>query len=283
MLITVLKKYKITPKKSLGQNFLNNPEAVNKLISFIDPSEEDVFIEIGSGLGALTFPLARKVKKVFAFETDNKLIKISEELKQDLKNIEFINQDILRLDIGEFIEGHFPAGEKARVAGNLPYYISTPILFQLLKIKSYVKDITVMLQKELAMRLMAGTNSRDYGSLTIFFQVFADIKTGFEIEGSSFYPAPDVDSTVIKIIPLPEPRIDISDYEMFSKLVKTSFAQRRKTLKNNMKNLDEIKKNPQLIDSLFSFSGINPGARAESLSVFEFKKLYDALMKIRCI
>ena len=281
MLITVLKKYKITPQKSLGQNFLNNPEAVNKLIAFIDPSDKDVFIEIGSGLGTLTFPLARKVKKVFAFETDSRLIKVSEELKQDLKNIEFINQDILGLDLEEFIAGHLQPGEKARVAGNLPYYISTLILFQLLKIKSYVKDITVMLQKELAMRIVANPNTRDYGSLTVFFQVFTDIKIGFEVRRDSFYPEPEVDSIIIKIIPLSKPRIDLSDYDLFLKLVKTSFAHRRKTLKNNLKNLDEIKKDPQLIHSLFSSSGIDPGARAEALSIFEFKKLYDALMEIR--
>jgi len=277
---SVLRKNKITPKKSLGQNFLNSPEVLNNILNFINPSENDIFIEIGSGIGTLTSPLSKKVKKVFAIETDSKLIKVAKELEQDLKNVEFINQDILALNLEHFIKNCLLPGEKVRVTGNLPYYISTPILFELLKVKKYVSDIIIMLQKELALRLLAKPKNKSYGSLTVLLQTYTDIESGFEVSRTCFYPQPKVDSIIIKIIPLAKPRINIYDYNLFSKLVKTSFAHRRKTLKNNLKNLDEIKKNPQLLDGLFDSSGIDPRLRAEALSLFEFKKLYDALLEM---
>lgn len=277
---SILKNNKITLKKSLGQNFLNNNDILKNLISFINPLENDIFLEIGSGIGTLTFPLCRKAKKVFAIETDRRLIAVAEELKQESDNIEFIKQDILKTDLEDFFDNRLSPGEKTRVTGNLPYYISTPILFELLKVKRYVSDIIIMLQKELAARILAEPGTKDYGSLTVLLQTYADIKVGFEVKRTCFYPQPKVDSAVIKITPLPAPRIEIKDYDLFSKLVKTSFAQRRKTLRNNLKNLDEVKKSPHLIDMLLSSSGIDPELRAETLSVFDFKKLYDSLLEI---
>ena len=280
-LSSILKKNNITLKKSLGQNFLNDNDILKKIISFICPSGNEIFLEIGSGIGTLTFPLCRKAKKVFAIETDRRLIAVAEKLKQESDNIEFIRDDILKIDLEHFLKKKLALQEKIRVTGNLPYYISTPILFELLKVKRYIKDIIIMLQKELAERILAKPGTKDYGSLTVLLQTYADIKVGFEVKRTCFYPQPKVDSTVIEIIPLPAPRIEIENYNLFSKLVKTSFAQRRKTLRNNLKNLDEVKKDPHLIDRLLSSSGIDPGLRAEALSVFDFKKLYDALSKIK--
>ncbi len=278
-LSSILKKNKITLKKSLGQNFLNNNDILNKIISFIGPSENEIFLEIGSGIGTLTFPLCRNAKKVFAIETDRRLIAVAEELKQESDNVEFIRDDILKIDLEDFFKKELSLHEKIRVTGNLPYYISTPILFELLKVKKYIKDIIIMLQKELAERILAKPGTKDYGSLTVLLQTYADIEPGFEVKKTSFYPRPKIDSEIIKITPLSEPRINIEDYHLFSRLVKTSFSQRRKTLRNNLKNLDEAKKHPHIIDRILNSSGIDPELRAEALSVFDFKKLYDALIE----
>ena len=274
-----LKKNKIVLKKSLGQNFLNNHETLDNLLTYINPTEKDIFIEIGSGIGSLTFPLSRKVKKIYAVETDRNLLKISEKLGEAFENIEFINQDILKLGLEQFIKCKLRDGEKVRITGNLPYYISTPILFELLKVRKYVRDVIIMLQKELAMRMLAHPGTRDYNALTVFLQLYTDIELGFEVKRTCFYPQPKVDSTVVKIIPLARPRVDIDDSYLFEKIVKTCFAHKRKTLKNNLKKINGLTKNFNIIDSIFGELSMNPEIRAEDLSVFDFKRLYDILIE----
>jgi 16S rRNA (adenine1518-N6/adenine1519-N6)-dimethyltransferase len=251
-------------KKHLGQNFLYDPMILDNIIRAAGLSGEDTVVEIGPGPGKLTRKLAESVKKLIAIELDPELY---EKLKGDFiayRNVEIIHADAMKFpfeDIGEF-----------KVVANIPYYITTPIIFRLLDAKKYLKSMTLTIQKEVAERIVAHPGGKDYGVLTIMVQYFAQAELMFIIPKEAFRPIPKVDSAVVHIKILERPRVLVRDEKMFFRLVRTAFSQRRKTLSNSLKGLGE-----GVRDVMIS-AGIDPQRRPETLSLEEFAKLSDYLV-----
>ena len=221
-------KNKIPIKKSWGQNFLIDPNTISNIIDLIDPRKEDIILEIGPGHGALTYKLTKQCKELYAVEIDPLLCK--ELNKKKLDNLILFNEDILKWDYNN------KKNEKIKIAGNLPYYISSPIIFKFLKY-DYWESMTIMLQKEVAERIVSKYNTKNYSRISIMCQTFCEVKYETNISKNSFHPIPKVDSAIIKLIKN-KSDINIKDY---SSLIKKSFSQRRKTLKNNLKKHIDLK------------------------------------------
>ena len=263
-------------KKRLGQNFLINGEIIQDIIEFANISPEDTILEIGPGVGFVTEQLIKHAKKVIAVELDEEAIK---ELKKlNAPNLEIIHNDILKTDISSLCE------EKVKVVANIPYYITSPIIAHLLgevddldnKNRAHIKDIILMVQEEVARRMVANENSqgKQYGLLTILSQFWADVKILKLVGRKSFFPAPKVNSALVKLDVKTEPRLKLTDYTHFRKTVKAGFAQRRKNIKNCLLNAGFPKEN--VIKSLNEL-GIDENTRGEKLSIETFGKLSELL------
>ena len=252
-------------KKHLGQNFLFDPLILDNIIQASGLSGEDTVVEIGPGPGRLTRKLAEIVKRLIAIELDPELY---ERLKGDFiayRNVEIIHADALKFP--------FETIGKFKVVANIPYYITTPIIFRLLEAREYLQSMTLTTQKEVAERIAAEPGGKDYGVLTIMIQYFAQAELMFIIPKEAFRPVPKVDSAVVHMKILERPSVMVRDEKMFFRLVRTAFSQRRKTLSNSLKGIsDNIK------DVLLQ-SGIDPQRRPETLSLEEFARLSDALSK----
>ena len=223
----------VKAKKYLGQNFLNSEDVLNKIVRSLEIKENDFFIEIGAGTGVLTRELVRAGAQVAAVETDESLVRILREDFSGNPDIEIVKADILKLDLTEYEE----RGEALRIAGNIPYYITSPILFKILDNRDFVKDATLMIQKEVGERLTAEPGNKIYGIPTVLFNQFADVKKLFYVSRNCFSPRPDVDSVVINISFLEKPRYFLKNEEFFKKLVKQAFGQRRKMLRNTLRSI----------------------------------------------
>lgn len=263
-------------KKRLGQNFLINGETIQDIIEFANISPDDTVLEIGPGVGFVTEQLIKHAKKVIAVELDEEAIK---ELKKlDAPNLEIIHNDILKTDISSLSEG------KVKVVANIPYYITSPIIAHLLgevddlenKNRACITDIILMVQEEVARRMVANENSqgKQYGLLTILSQFWADVKILKLVGRKSFYPAPKVNSALVKLDVKTEPRLKLSDYTHFRKTVKAGFAQRRKNIKNCLLNAGFPKES--VIKALNEL-GIDENTRGEKLSIEMFGKLSELL------
>ncbi len=270
----IRKKYGFHNTKSLGQNFLADKGVIDSIIEAASIDPEDLVIEIGPGLGVLTQREAELAKKVYAIELDRDLIPILNDLLKSYDNVEIIHGDILKTDVKALIEG---AGcEKTRIVGNLPYYITTPIIMQLLEKKVGAESITIMLQKEVAERITAEPGGRTYGALSVAVQYYAEVVTVAQAPSHMFVPAPKVDSTVLRLDIRKNPAVEVKDEEFFFKVVKAAFGQRRKTLINSISgggfNKDKVKE-------VFEKIGMEGNRRAETLSLEEFADLADGLME----
>jgi len=252
-------------KKHLGQNFLFDPLILDNIIQASGLSGEDTVVEIGPGPGRLTRKLAEIVKRLIAIELDPELY---ERLKGDFiayRNVEIIHADALKFP--------FETIGKFKVVANIPYYITTPIIFRLLEAREYLQSMTLTTQKEVAERIAAEPGGKDYGVLTIMIQYFAQAELMFIIPKEAFRPVPKVDSAVVHMKILERPSVMVRDEKTFFRLVRTAFSQRRKTLSNSLKGIsDNIK------DVLLQ-SGIDPQRRPETLSLEEFARLSDFLSK----
>jgi 16S rRNA (adenine1518-N6/adenine1519-N6)-dimethyltransferase len=252
-------------KKHLGQHFLSDPSILNDIIHAADLSGEDTVVEIGPGPGRLTRILSERVKRLVAIELDPALYG---RLKGDFiayRNVEIIQGDALKFPfetIGAF-----------KVVANIPYYITTPIIFRLLEAKKFLRSMTLTIQKEVAERIVAQPGGRDYGVLTIMIQYVAEPDLKFIIPKEAFRPMPKVDSAVIHMKILEHPSVILEDEKIFFRLVKAAFAQRRKTLSNSLKGFRED------MTGILVSSGIDPQRRPETLSIGEFARLSDALAK----
>jgi 16S rRNA (adenine1518-N6/adenine1519-N6)-dimethyltransferase len=250
-------------KKYLGQNFLYDPAILKRMIQVAQLSDEDTVVEIGPGPGRLTKMLAERVKKVIAIELDEELF---EKLRGDFigyNNVELIHGDALKFPFEEI--GAFT------VVANIPYYITTPIIFRLLDVRKNLKTMTLTIQKEVAERIAADPGGKDYGVLSIMVQYYSLPRLKFIIKKEAFRPMPRVDSAVIHIKVIENPSVSVQDEQMFFRVVKTAFSHRRKTLSNSLKSLgDDIK------DKLIK-TGIDPQRRPETLSLEEFARLSDNL------
>lgn len=261
--------------KSLGQNFLTDKNIVDKIIQGSAIGPEDTVIEIGPGMGVITFEAACRAKKVIAIELDSSLIPILGETLSGFDNVQIINQDVLKTDLNEIINGE--EAEHVKIIGNLPYYITTPIIMKLLEDKVMAESLTIMTQKEVAGRIGAGPGTKAYGALSIAVQYYCLVEKVTDVSRNSFIPAPKVDSTVLKLKFRQQPAAAVRNEKLFFQCVRAGFGQRRKTLSNSMQTLQGVSKD--LIRDSLDAAGIDPARRAETLSIEEFAKFSDEVDK----
>jgi 16S rRNA (adenine1518-N6/adenine1519-N6)-dimethyltransferase len=255
------------PRKRFGQHFLRDYGTVQHIVTAINPHKDDHVVEIGPGLGVLTEKLLPWVDKLDAVELDRDLVPKLQATYLPLGNFSIHSADALRFDYCALASGK----EKLRIVGNLPYNISTPLIFHLIAQIHCIKDMHFMLQKEVVDRLAAQPNCSDYGKLSIMIQYHCQVHSLFNVPPDAFSPPPKVDSSIVRLVPHPRPPVQVNDLATFEKLVSSAFAQRRKTLRNNLKDW--------LSESQWQTAGIDPQRRAETLSLEEFARLALVLDK----
>ena len=269
------RKYDFRMAKKFGQNFLTDSSAIEAIADASGAGPNDLVFEIGPGFGVLTRPLAERAGRLVAIEIDKKLIPILESELKDLTNVSIINEDVLKVDFNELIRNCSNA-EHIRIVGNLPYYITTPILLGLLEQKVPAETITVMVQKEVADRIVAPPGGKDYGVLSVSLQYYCECSFVLDVPRESFMPSPNVDSAVVNLA-LRKEKVQAKSEEMFFKLVKKAFSQRRKTLCNSITGFEGHTK--EEIAEIMQRCGIESSRRAETLSIEEFARLADAFVK----
>jgi 16S rRNA (adenine1518-N6/adenine1519-N6)-dimethyltransferase len=274
----ILNKYGFSFKKSLGQNFLIDTNILKKIVSFANLTENSGAIEIGPGIGALTEQLARTSKKVVAFEIDQRLLPILTDTLSPYPNVKIIHNDVLEADVAEVIAEEFTEMNDIMVVANLPYYVTTPIIMKLLEEHLPIRGIVCMLQKEVADRISARPGTKEYGSLSIAVQYYTEAETVMIVPKTVFVPQPNVDSAVIRLTKREQPAVSVTDEAFFFQVTRASFAQRRKTLLNNLTSqLPDGKQKKEEILQALSASGIDPARRGETLSLEEFGRLSEEL------
>lgn len=273
----ILKKYKISANKSLGQNFLINDEVINKIVESAKVCDEDLIIEIGPGIGTLTARLLEKAKKVIAIELDKRMISILNDRFSLYSNFELINEDVLKVNLKELIKNEKQNNkiQNAKIVANLPYYITTPIIMKLLEDDLDLESITVMVQKEVAQRITAKTGTRLSGAITYAVEYYSNPEEVVEVQNNSFIPEPEVESEVIKLTIRKEPIVNLKDKEKFFKLIKVAFMQRRKTFINAISNSGLVDK--EKIKEVLQKNNINEKVRGEELTIEEFAKIANEL------
>jgi 16S rRNA (adenine1518-N6/adenine1519-N6)-dimethyltransferase len=277
----ILDQYGFSFKKSLGQNFLIDTNILRKIVDAAEISAETGAIEIGPGIGALTEQLARRAKKVVAFEIDQRLLPILADTLSPYGNVRIIHQDVLKADIHQVIADEFTNVADIMVVANLPYYVTTPIIMKLLTDHLPIRGMVVMLQKEVADRLAAKPGTKDYGSLSIAVQYYTEAEVVMTVPRTVFIPQPNVDSAVIRLIKRKQPPVAVNDETFFFQVVRASFAQRRKTILNNLvNNLPNGKAMKEQIESSLANANIDPRRRGETLTMEEFAALSNALRNI---
>ncbi len=277
----LLAAHNIRPKKQLGQNFIVDPAFTEMIVKRAEILPEDIILEIGAGLGALTIPLARRAKKVFAVEKDRQIIPIlnREILVSGLTNISIIEKDILSVDIKALAED---MGGEIVVMGNLPYNISSQILVQLIRSREGINRAVLMFQKELAQRITAETGCKDYGRLTVMLRYCSHIKKLANVKASLFFPKPKVDSEILGLKFKKNIDDKAVDESFLFKVIKSGFGNRRKTLKNALA-ASELNLDPDTAKGVLENSGIDPIRRAETLTVGEFVTLSNNLIPIAAL
>jgi 16S rRNA (adenine1518-N6/adenine1519-N6)-dimethyltransferase len=262
----IISRYGLQAKKKLGQHFLVDGHVLGKIISAAKISADDLILEIGPGIGGMTQALLASGASVIAVELDKQLVPILEEIFAGEK-FSVVQGDILRINLHDF----FRDEKKIKVVANLPYYITTPVIFRLLESGLPFESITVMIQKEVAQRMAAAPATKDYGSLTLAVQYYADVSLVANVPVNCFMPRPAVDSAVVKLTLLPAPRVDANKDALF-KIIHAAFGKRRKTLLNALdsENIGGGKTN---LASTLEALGINPQARGETLNIFQFAEL----------
>jgi 16S rRNA (adenine1518-N6/adenine1519-N6)-dimethyltransferase len=268
----------IRAKKALGQNFLVDGNVLANIIKAADIRPDDMVLEIGPGKGALTSRLADVASRVVAIEWDRELVTLLHKDLSHYHSLEIIHGDILRIDLHQVLS-LFGTG-RWKVVANLPYNISSQILFRFIEERSMFSELLLMLQKEVGDRLLASPSCKDYGVLTVLSRLYFDVKKVMQVKPSSFRPIPKVDSAVLRFRVLPEPRIDVGDESFFRRVVKASFAQRRKTLFNCLKSMDFISDEAAL-RRIFASAGIDAQRRGETLSLEEFSRLTKEMLAMR--
>lgn len=271
---SLLERHGFSFSKSLGQNFIINPGICPKMAESCLCDENTGVIEIGTGIGVLTVELAKRAKKVVCIELDTRLLPILDETLSEFDNIEIINADVMKTDLHALIKEKFQ-GMEVVVCANLPYYITSPIITMLLESRLPIKAVTVMVQKEAADRLCTPVGSRDSGAITVCTNYYAEVKQLFNVSRGSFMPAPNVDSTVIRLEIRDEPAVKVSDEKKFFKMVKAAFAQRRKTAVNSISAGMGISK--QQVCEALNASGLSENVRAEKLSMQQLSQLCENL------
>ncbi len=267
-------------KKNYGQNFLIDANVLQNIISAADISPEDFVLEIGPGIGSLTQFLAEHARQVVAVEIDDHLIPILKETVGAYENLTIIHSDVLKLDLGALI-GEQNGGKPIKVAANLPYYITTPILMELLEKEYPISSITVMVQREVAERMQAAPGTKDYGALSVAVQFYSTPHPDFLVPPACFMPRPKVDSAVITLHIGQNQRPDVTDRAFFFRIVKSAFAQRRKTLVNTLSATAGLSCTKEQLLSVLETLHLSPTVRGETLSVEQFAAVANALYPYR--
>lgn len=271
----LMKKYNLTANKKLGQNFLVDSEAINSIVASANLTKKDMVIEIGPGLGTLTSMLIEKAGKVIAIELDDRMIKILGDRFLLYDNFELINEDVLKVDLSSLIEKNSEF-ENVKVVANLPYYITTPIIMKLLENRLKIESITIMIQKEVAERIVATPGSKLSGAITYSVHYYAEPEKIALVPNTSFIPSPEVDSEVIKLNIRKSPPVKIDNEKLFFNVIKASFMQRRKTLSNGLVNGGIVKNKAKAIEILKNM-GLEENVRGEELTLEQFANLSNKI------
>jgi 16S rRNA (adenine1518-N6/adenine1519-N6)-dimethyltransferase len=253
-----------SPRKRFGQHFLHDAGVIQRILRALSPQPDEIIVEIGPGQGALTFPLLKLTGRLIAIELDRDLIPWLRERAGAFGRLEIIEADALTVDLTALA-----ARRVLRLVGNLPYNISTPLLFHVLEHAAVVRDMHFMLQKEVVDRMAAGPGSKTYGRLSVMLQARCTVEPLFDVAPGSFRPPPKVDSAIVRLVPLPREKIAVRDFAALERVVRSAFAQRRKTLHNALREVAD--------DATLRAAGIDPGARAEDVAVAQYIVLANRL------
>ena len=276
--IEVIKKYEFCFQKKFGQNFLIDGHVLDKIIAGAGVTKDDMVLEIGPGIGTMTQYLAEAAGKVVAVEIDRNLLPILQETLEDYGNVKVIHADVLSLDLEKLVQEE-NGGRPIKVVANLPYYITTPIIMALFEQHVPLANVTVMVQKEVAARMKSGPGSKDYGALSLAVQYYAEPYIVANVPCNCFMPRPNVDSAVIRLTRYEEPPVQVKDEKMLFKIIRASFNQRRKTLQNGLNNSSELNFTKDQIAAAIAEAGFSPSVRGEALTLEQFAKLTDILLK----
>lgn len=274
----VLNKHGFTFSKALGQNFIINPGICPRIADEGGARKGVGVIEVGAGIGVLTAELAKRADKVVCIELDDRLFPILDETLSEFDNVKIIHGDILKVDLQQIIDDEF-GDMPVTVCANLPYYITSPVIMRLLESKLNIEAITVMVQKEAAQRLCAEVGSRDSGAVTVAVNYYAQARKLFDVSRGSFMPSPNVDSAVIRLDIRKSPPIQVSDEKFFFKMVKSAFAQRRKTASNGISAGTNIPKSAVI--KAIENCGMSPSVRAEALTMEQLGELCGELINLK--
>src|SRR5699024_3032677 len=278
--IEIQQKYGIQAKKSLGQNFIIDTNILHNIVKAGSVDKDTIVIEVGPGIGALTEQIAKVAKHVYAFEIDQRLLPVLDDTLSPYDNVTVLNEDILEVDLSAFFEEQTINQERVVVMANLPYYITTPIIINFLESSVNVDQMIFMIQKEVAERIAAEPSTKAYGSLSIAVQYYAEAETLFIVPKTVFRPQPNVESAIIRLNLLHEPAAEVTNEKYFFTLTRSSFAQRRKTLWNNLKIA--YGKEPEIQEKLkvaLDEAGIDSKRHGETLTIQEFADLANAMIK----
>lgn len=271
----IINRYAIKPRKKLGQSFLVDQNVIRKIFEIAQVTENDIVVEIGAGIGIITEHLAQSAAKLIAVEVDGKLVELLKDKLLKYNNVQICCRDILKFDFGT-IAGN--GQQKIQVIGNVPYNISSPLLFHLISFRHVIDSFVLMLQKEVVQRLIATPGGKDYGIPSVILQMFATVEKVFDVPAGCFYPAPKVESSVIRGFFRKKPLVELVDEDFFIKLVRDAFAQRRKMLINNLKKsklMEDVSET--LLKNILRINGIDGQRRSETLSIEEFGNLSNIL------
>jgi 16S rRNA (adenine1518-N6/adenine1519-N6)-dimethyltransferase len=278
----ILKEHGFQFKKSLGQNFLTDPNVLRNIVEAGEVDENTNVIEVGPGIGALTEHLARHAHEVLAFEIDDRLIPVLADTLRPYKNVTVVHADILKADLTTEAHQHFSQDLPIKLVANLPYYITTPIMMHVLESELNVAEMVVMMQKEVANRISAEPGTKAYGSLSIAVQYYMEASVAFIVPKTVFVPQPNVDSAILRLVRRPKPAVTVTDEAAFFRLTKVGFQSRRKTLWNNLTaNYGKDEASKAWLEKSLAEAEIDPRRRGETLSLQEFANLSNAMEKNR--
>lgn len=273
--IEIINKYNFAFQKKFGQNFLIDTHVLDKIIAAANITKEDTILEIGPGIGSMTQYLCEKAGQVISIEIDKMLIPILEDNLKDYDNFTLINADFLKLDINKLIEEH--NCKNLKVVANLPYYITTPIIMSLFENNIPLDSITVMVQKEVALRMQASPSTKDYGALSLAIQYYSTTEIVANVPPNCFMPRPNVGSAVIKLSLRPDSPYEVKDSKFMFKLVRAAFNQRRKTLVNSLVNSPNLDITKDDVLNALENMNLSPTIRGEALSLEQFCELSNLL------
>ena len=272
--IEIIQKHNFTFQKKYGQNFLIDPNVLQRVMDAAGVAGDDCVLEIGPGIGTMTQYLAERARHVVAVEIDRNLIPILAETLEGYDNITILNDDILKVDINELARV-YNQSRPLKVVANLPYYITTPIIMGLFESQVPVDNITVMVQKEVADRMQAGPGSKDYGALSLAVGYYAKPYIAANVPPNCFMPRPNVGSAVIRLTRHQKPPVEVKDPGLMFRLIRASFNQRRKTLQNGLNNSPEVPFSKEMIGAAIESLGLPPSVRGETLTLEQFAGLSD--------